>query len=103
MMKNKTYTITLADGTVLDNLTLNGNNYVSAVEITKDIFNGNLSTVTISDGEHTHTHKNMKLVQLVHYDDGYYFILRKLSPSELQDIKNRSDIDYIAMMSDIEL
>lgn len=102
-MDNKTYTITLADGTVLDNLALNGNNYVSAVEITKDIFKGNLSTVTIGDGEHTHTYKNMKLVQFTQYDDGYYFILRKLSPSELQDIKNRSDIDYIAMMTDIEL
>lgn len=102
-MSEKIYKITLADGTVLDNLTLNGNNYVSTDEITEDMFNGNCSIVTIDNGDHVETYNNMELVQLVKYDDGYYFILRVLQPSELKEIKNRSDIDYIAMMTGVEL
>ena len=38
-MDRKTYTITLADGTVLNNLKLNGNNFISNTAINADIFN----------------------------------------------------------------
>lgn len=102
-MEEKIYKITLADGTVIQNLRLNGNNYISTEIITEDMFTDNCSTVTINDGAKDVVHTNMELVQVVKYDDEYWFILRKLSDKELRDIKTRSDIDYIAMMTDIEL
>lgn len=102
-MNNKIYKITLADGTVLDNLRLNGNNYISDTELTTDTFLGNLGMVTINDGEKDTVYENMDLVQIVKYDNEYWFILRTMTKKELQDIKNRSDIDYIAMMTDVEL
>ncbi len=46
-------------------------------------------------GEHEH----MELVQVKKYGEEYCFILRDMSTSELQELKNRSDIDYIAMMT----
>ena len=45
----------------------------------------------------------MTLVQIVKYDEEYWFILRTMTKRELQDLKNRADIDYIAMMTDVEL
>lgn len=102
-MEDGIYKITLADGTKIDNLRLNGNNYASNLKVTSDIFDGKLSTVTINDGERDTIYNNMELVQITEYDDGYYFILRQLSEQEIREMKIIADIDYIAMMSDIDL
>lgn len=56
------YKITLNDGTVLDNLELNGNNYISEKVIEDSVFAGNLATVTITDGEKTEVFTDMKLM-----------------------------------------
>ena len=61
-MDDKIYKITLADGTVIDNLKLNGNNFISPVEIDETIFDGNCLNVTINDGEKDDVHTNMELV-----------------------------------------
>ena len=45
----------------------------------------------------------MELVQIVHYEDGYYFVLRDITEAELEKMKMQSDIEYLAMMSDIDL
>lgn len=102
-MDDKIYKITLADGTVIDNLKLNGNNFVSLVEIDETIFNGNCLKVTISDGEKEDTHTNMELVQITKMGEEYWFVLRDIPENELAFIKLQSDIEYIAMMSEIEL
>ena len=101
------YKIILSDGTQLNNLKLNGNNFVSEMEVTEDTFKGKLSKVTIEttkDGQEiTKEYEHMELVQVVHYEDGYYFVLRELSATELKEIKMQSDIEYLAMMADIDL
>lgn len=103
-MDSKTYTITLADGTVLDNLKLNGNNFISNTAINAGIFNENCSPVIISDGVNSETHNNMEFVQVTEQEPGkYWFVLRELSASELARIKMQSDIEYVAMMAGIEL
>ena len=56
------YTIILHDGTVLDNLELNGNNFISGKIIEDAVFTSNLDTVTISNGETTVTYTDMKLM-----------------------------------------
>ena len=56
------YKITLHDGTVLDDLELNGNNFISEQVIDDSVFFGNLDTVTISNGETTETYTDMKLL-----------------------------------------
>ena len=56
------YKITLADGTVLKNLELNGNNYIAEGVIDDAVFKDNLSTVTITDGKTTETYEDMVLL-----------------------------------------
>lgn len=56
------YKITLADGTVLKNLELNGNNYIAEGVIYDAVFNDNLATVTITDGKTTETYEDMVLL-----------------------------------------
>ena len=56
------YQITLHDGTVLDDLELNGNNFISEKVIDDSVFDGNLDTVTISNGETSETYTDMKLM-----------------------------------------
>lgn len=102
-MDDKIYKITLADGTVIDNLKLNGNNFISHVEIDETIFDGNCLNVTINDGEKDDVHTNMELVQITKMGEEYWFILRDVPENELAFIKLQSDIEYIAMMSEIEL
>lgn len=102
-MDEKIYSITLADGTVLDNLRLNGNNYISKEPIDKQGLDNNCYSVTISDGETEVTYENMECVQVTQMGDEYWFILRQLSSEELAAIKTRSDIEYIALMCDVDI
>lgn len=101
----KTWKITLADGTQLENLKLSGNNYISKTKITEDDFKGKLSKVIIENeiDKTIEEYEHVELVQIVHYEDGYYFILRELSADELDKIKTKADIEYLAMMTDVDL
>ena len=47
--------------------------------------------------------EHVELVQIVHYEDGYYFVLRQLSADEIDKIKTKADIEYLAMMTDVDL
>lgn len=99
----KIYQITLADGTVLSDLRLNGNNFISDKKIDNSTFEYNLDTVIISDGDTETTYHNMALVQIIQMDDGkYWFVLRELSKQEIKDEEVRADIDYLYMMTDVE-
>jgi len=71
-MEDKIYKITLSDETVLDNLRLNGNNFISSSEINESVFDGNCSIVTINDGEKDEVHMNMELVQITKVNDKYW-------------------------------
>ncbi len=79
------YTVKLADGTQLKNLTMNGNNFISESIIEDSVFKDNLGTVTITDNdaETSETHKDMVLVQNVSYDgERSWFILGEQSKEE---------------------
>ncbi len=102
-MNENFYTITLSDGTVIENLILNGNNFISNQDITPEIFKNNLSPVIINDGVKNEIHDNMILVQITEINEKKAFILRDVSEAEFNDLKNRADIEYIAMMMDIDL
>lgn len=102
-MGDKIYKITQTDGTVINDLKLNGNNFISSTEIEESVFDGNLLTVTINDGEKDEIHTNMKLVQISKVGSSYWFVLQDIPETELAFIKMQSDIEYVAMMSEIEL
>ena len=102
-MENKIYTITLADGTELGGLSLNGDNFISKTPVAAEAFEGNCSPVRISDGESEALHENMDLVQVTRVGGDYWFVLRDLSADELAQLQIRADIEYLAMMAGVEL
>ena len=69
------YTITLADGTKIKNLDMNGTNYVSKKKIDESIFTEtNLKTVTISDGETEETYSDWEFTQQMEWEDGTFYL-----------------------------
>jgi hypothetical protein len=92
-MDEKIYKITLADGTVLADHRINGNNYIAPSILDDSVFDGNLVTVTIYDGEVVDTHENMVLIQLTSYGDGKsWFVLEDRVPGVVYEPVTLSDI-----------
>lgn len=102
-MDEKIYKIILADGTVIGNLTLNGNNFISKEPIDRTVFIENCSPVVVNDGNTDEVHEHMELVQVTESGGEYWFVLRDITEKELATIKMQSDIEYVAMMAGIEL
>lgn len=116
MEKERTWTVTLADGTAIENLTLNNgaNTFHSPAEITEDTFDGKLSEVHIaaSDGDMTgcaypdtlHDAELVQIMQPTDTPDGQWaFILREIPADDLFKAKIQAQLDYIAMSADVDL
>lgn len=79
----------LADGTELAGFQQNGNNYFREDKVDETSLAGNLSTLTLTDGEETIVLRNAELVQQVHYEgvpgleDGWYLCFREKTQQEL--------------------
>lgn len=98
------YTIRLADGTELKNLGKNGDNYISATEIDESIFEDNTSEIVITDENGAEeVIKNAVFIQQMQFPDGYYFCFTQKTATELAFEKIQSQIDYVAMMTDVEM
>ena len=107
-MENKRFSITLSDGTKLENLELNGNNFVTDEEFTSEDFDGKLRHVVIScDNDENYfdmfglvgEHDNMVFVQSGDFLDGKkFFILRDMTLGERLDLKFSAKTDYLEMM-----
>lgn len=102
--------ITLHDGTKIENLHWNGSALVSATEVDSTLLtDANLVTVQITDEEtqSTSTMHNAKLLQQKYYDNGdesgWYIDLTEASQIELLQTELNSKIDYIAMMTDVDV
>lgn len=101
-MEDKIYKITLADGTIIPNLSLNGNNFVSKKRVSTAMFANNMSEVIINDGDHDEVHKNMDLVQISKMGSEYWFVLRDKTELEKWQEQVEANLDYISMMADID-
>lgn len=102
-MMNAIYTITLSDGSQITDLHLNGNNFISQNKITKEMFEGKLSHVTIASEYYAEEHENMELVQITQYNGEYWFVLVEIPESEMRIRKLISNMDYLAMMTDVDI
>lgn len=104
MNEKETFSISLSNGITISNLELNGNNFISASEITAKMFDGGLSEVRVSGDKGTdYTISHAKLIQTMEYEGAWWFILGEMAAEELLFEKISSDIDYIAMMVDVDL
>ena len=77
------YTITLADGQQLTELELNGSNFISNTKVDESIFEDNLETMTVSDGEAETVYHDVEFIQQMPWNDGtYYLAFREIPQSE---------------------
>ncbi len=103
------YTIILSDGSKLENLSLNGNNFITSQEITEETFRGKLSRVKIEcddDGMMSDIcgeFSNVELVQCKKYGAEYWFILREIPQAKFEMLRLAGNIDYVAMMTGVTL
>ena len=79
------YKITLTDGTVLKNLELNGNNFIAEGVIENSVFESNLDTVKITDGETTETFTDMILMSNIVRDNRSWFVLGEKSAQQKKE------------------
>ena len=98
------FKLILADGTEIKNLTRNGDNFISDTKVDESLFAGNLTTLTITDGEDvTIEMNNAELIQQIEYQGKYWLCFRELSARELKDMALESQIQYLAMMTDVDI
>lgn len=98
------YSLTLSNGVELQNLTRNGDCFISSdTKLTARIFEYNLRQVTLSDGENQWQYKDLALVMFEHKETEVWFAFRELTTMELQMESLRADLDYIAMLTGITL
>lgn len=100
-MAKETYTITLADGTVLKGLSRNGNVFTSKSEIKGDFSDTNLATVTIAgpqgSGWNPGTYTNLRLARLWQDEGLYWLAFRELSPIEVTLAGMQKSIDDLTI------
>lgn len=88
----------------MKNLGLNGNNFISKTKLDESIFAGNLSTLTIIGEEGVmQVMENAVFMGQQERPDGWYFSFRELSPQEIFNASVESKMDYLAMMTDVDL
>ena len=70
----------------------------------EDLNADNLASITIEDSDgNVQELTDMALVQIEKRGAAYWFVLRQLSEQEIRDFKLQANIEYIAMMADIDL
>lgn len=111
-MEEKTFTITLSDGTQITDLGLSGNNFISDNELKPEDFEGKLKSVTVTcSDENFHDrwgivgeHKNMTLEYLEEsvipgYEGKYLFILSEPTTAEIKEMTVNARLDFLEMMT----
>lgn len=109
-METKTYSLLIEganDSYEVQGLTMNGTNYVSETEVDTSAWPPTFKLTAIDEDDNvTETIEHAKLIQQVSYawDAGkYYLAFAPVSKQELQNAQLQSEIEYLAMMADIDL
>ena len=97
------YTIILYDGTEIKDLTKNGNNYISDTLIDESMFLDNLIQIEEISYDGIVYHTMIKIAHITKTNNKWWFSFTPLSEYDLLELKIKSDIEYIAMMTDIDI
>lgn len=101
-MEKKTWTITLPDGTTINDLERNCDCFISETALPE--MTGTFTEVTATaEGEDTKTWQNAEYLECASIDDRHWFTFRELSERELTDMQIASKLEYLAMMVDVDL
>lgn len=95
---NEIYELTFSNGLKLPNIRMNGNNYISNTEVTKEMLSDGLSTVTIKGSDNNETvMKDVEIIQIARYTDGWYFILREIPEEEKKSINIETELTNLQL------
>ncbi len=102
------YTIRLSDGTTVKAQGINGNYFVCDEKFDTGIFAGKLNGVTIScDDEDilgvVGSHEHMRLEHEMMFEGKFLFLLLDIPQEEIYRAKLDGNIEYLAMMTGVEL
>ena len=106
------YTLTLSNGKVFSGLEVSGTCFVSGQPITEADFDGGLRHVVLAGtpeefGETAPFEigelPTVKLGSVFMVGDKYYFSIEPIDQTTLERERNRADIEYLAMMTGVEL
>ncbi len=106
------YSVTLTDGTVFSGLGISGTCFTSKRPIRAEMFDCGTKKVTIqATGDDAGIEspyglgeiEGLEFGRVFTVEDEYYFYFTRLSEEELSAMRNRADIEYIAMMTGVEL
>ena len=93
------FTLTLADGTTLTGI-INGNNLITEQKVAEELLDDvNLIGAMLN----SEPLENATCCNLWEDRDGTHIILREKSTQELQEEAVNAKIEYLAMMTDVEL
>lgn len=96
--------ITLQDGTVLENLKLNGNNFISDTIIESSVFKDNLGNVQIEDEQgNIAEYRFMKLIQNIEVDGKSWFILAEQSENDLLKARLKATEDALTFLMGMQM
>ena len=79
---------------------VNGDSFIIDEEPT---FPDNLENITIEKDGQTSEIEHGRIIECASVDGRYWFAIGQISAEEMAAIKIRSDIDYIAAMTDVDL
>ena len=92
------YKIILADGTTIDNLELNGNNFIPETPIDTNIFNGNLDKISIIDSEGNIEELNDCSIVFAEVAGNQSFIIAEKSSEEKRDERvTNTEVDIVTL------
>lgn len=75
----------------------------SLIVDTKPDFPADLSAVTIIGADGEHTYNNAEIVECASVDGRYWFAFIEIPESVRSERQTQANIEYIAMMADIDL
>lgn len=104
------YMITLANGNTINEVELNGSLFFTKQNISRDTFRAGLAHVSISGSTNndnpdwtTGLYDNLRLSYFRDAGDVREFCFSRISADELERLQQCGDIDYIAMMTGVQL
>ena len=104
---DKKYTLYVDGVKLAEGLTLNGTNYVSKTEVdVSDLPKVFKLTVKDSDGNTTEEFEHTKLLQQKQYawdDNKFYLAFAPISKQEIMNAEFKANIDYLAMVADVDI
>ena len=95
------YKITLENGSVIDNLVLNGNNYISQDEIDDTNLQGILNEVVIEDENQRVVYEKLKLISHIKVNGRSWLVFCEPSIEELRKLQIDTRFDVVEQEQDI--